>query len=150
MPARASPVSALRERTVQSFVSPATLSRTTTSCPLSMAASMTEALAAALPNARTVVVGGSHLIDPAGPEILAFVEQVLENGTGERAACQCGPPPGDEQDRPGRGAAVAGAGRHGRRVRGPLRRRARRRRPDRAGGDRRPAAAGRRGAAGEV
>jgi len=40
----------------------------------------TEALAAALPNARTVVVGGGHLIDPAGPEILAFVERVLEHG----------------------------------------------------------------------
>ena len=39
----------------------------------------TEALAAALPNARTVVVGGGHLIDPAGPEILAFVERVLEH-----------------------------------------------------------------------
>jgi esterase len=38
----------------------------------------TEALAAVLPNARTVVVGGGHLIDPAAPEILAFVERVLE------------------------------------------------------------------------
>jgi esterase len=38
----------------------------------------TEALAAALPNARTVVVAGGHLIDPAGPEILAFVEQALD------------------------------------------------------------------------
>ena len=37
----------------------------------------TEALASVLPNARTVLVGGGHLIDPAGPEILAFVEDVL-------------------------------------------------------------------------
>ena len=42
----------------------------------------TQALAAALPNARTMVVGGGHLIDPAGPEILAFVERALaEYGT---------------------------------------------------------------------
>jgi esterase len=39
----------------------------------------TEALAAALSNARTVIVDGGHLIDPAGPQILAFVEQVLEH-----------------------------------------------------------------------
>jgi pimeloyl-ACP methyl ester carboxylesterase len=39
----------------------------------------TEALAAALSNARTVVVDGGHLIDPAGPEIVAFVERVLEH-----------------------------------------------------------------------
>jgi esterase len=37
----------------------------------------TEALAKALPNARTSVVGGGHLIDPSGPEVLAFVEEVL-------------------------------------------------------------------------
>jgi esterase len=37
----------------------------------------TEALAAALPNARTVVVGGGHLIDPAAPPVLAFIEDVL-------------------------------------------------------------------------
>jgi esterase len=36
-----------------------------------------EALAAALPNARTALVGGGHLIDPAAPEVLAFVEEVL-------------------------------------------------------------------------
>jgi esterase len=39
----------------------------------------TEALAAALANARTLVVDGGHLIDPAGPEILAFVVRVLEH-----------------------------------------------------------------------
>jgi len=32
-----------------------------------------EALAAALPNATLVRVGGGHLIDPAGPEVLDFV-----------------------------------------------------------------------------
>jgi pimeloyl-ACP methyl ester carboxylesterase len=36
-----------------------------------------EALAAALPNARKALVGGGHLIDPAAPEVLAFIEEVL-------------------------------------------------------------------------
>jgi esterase len=36
-----------------------------------------EALAAALPNARSALVGGGHLIDPAAPEVLAFIEEVL-------------------------------------------------------------------------
>jgi esterase len=36
------------------------------------------ALAAAIPNARTAKVGGGHLIDPAGPDVLAFLEEVLE------------------------------------------------------------------------
>jgi esterase len=36
------------------------------------------ALAAAIPNARTAKVGGGHLIHPAGPDVLAFVEEVLE------------------------------------------------------------------------
>ena len=35
----------------------------------------TEALARVLPNARLQVVEGGHLIDPAGPAILAFVEE---------------------------------------------------------------------------
>lgn len=39
---------------------------------------MTEAMAAALPDARTVLVAGGHLVDPAAPEVLAFVEEVLE------------------------------------------------------------------------
>jgi pimeloyl-ACP methyl ester carboxylesterase len=37
------------------------------------------ALADALPNARAVLVGGGHLIDPAAPEVLAFVEQALRD-----------------------------------------------------------------------
>ena len=37
-----------------------------------------EALADAIPNARLALVGGGHLIDPAAPEVLAFVEDVLE------------------------------------------------------------------------
>jgi pimeloyl-ACP methyl ester carboxylesterase len=41
---------------------------------------MTEAMAAALPDARTAMVAGGHLIDPAAPEVLAFVEEVLERG----------------------------------------------------------------------
>jgi esterase len=36
-----------------------------------------DALAAALPHARRAQVGGGHLVDPAGPEVLAFLEQVL-------------------------------------------------------------------------
>jgi pimeloyl-ACP methyl ester carboxylesterase len=36
-----------------------------------------EALAEALPNARTALVGGGHLIDPAAPQVLAFIEEVL-------------------------------------------------------------------------
>jgi esterase len=38
---------------------------------------MSEAMAAALPNARTATVAGGHLINPAAPEVLAFVEEVL-------------------------------------------------------------------------
>jgi esterase len=38
-----------------------------------------EALAHALPNARTALVGGGHFIDPAGPEVIAFIEEVLES-----------------------------------------------------------------------
>jgi esterase len=39
----------------------------------------TEALAGALPNARIARVGGGHLIDPAAPAVLAFIEEVLES-----------------------------------------------------------------------
>jgi esterase len=38
-----------------------------------------EALAGALPNARIARVSGGHLIDPAAPEVLAFIEDVLES-----------------------------------------------------------------------
>ena len=37
----------------------------------------TERMAAALPNARLVVVPGGHLVDPAAPEVLAFVAEIL-------------------------------------------------------------------------
>jgi pimeloyl-ACP methyl ester carboxylesterase len=37
---------------------------------------MTEAMAAVLPNARTSLVGGGHLIDPAAPEVLTFIREV--------------------------------------------------------------------------
>jgi hypothetical protein len=40
----------------------------------------TEAMAGALPDARTALVSGGHLIDPAAPQVLAFVEEVLERG----------------------------------------------------------------------
>jgi len=38
-----------------------------------------EALAHAIPHARTAPVGGGHLIDPAGPEVIAFIKQELES-----------------------------------------------------------------------
>jgi esterase len=38
---------------------------------------MTAAMAGVLPNARTALVAGGHLIDPAAPEVLAFIEEVL-------------------------------------------------------------------------
>jgi esterase len=41
---------------------------------------MTEAMAGALPNARTALVAGGHLIDPAAHQVLAFVEEVLKCG----------------------------------------------------------------------
>jgi pimeloyl-ACP methyl ester carboxylesterase len=39
---------------------------------------MTDAMAQAIPNARLVHVGGGHLIDPAAPDVRAFVAEVLE------------------------------------------------------------------------
>jgi hypothetical protein len=39
---------------------------------------MTEAMPDALPDSRTALVAGGHLIDPAAPEVLAFVEEQLE------------------------------------------------------------------------
>lgn len=41
-----------------------------------------EALAAALPNALTVMLEGGHIIDPAAPEVLAFIGAVLSEGKG--------------------------------------------------------------------
>jgi esterase len=40
---------------------------------------MTEAMAEAFPSPRLVRVGGGHMIDPATPEVLAFIEEVLES-----------------------------------------------------------------------
>ena len=39
-----------------------------------------EALAGALPDARTELVGGDHLIDPASPVVIAFIGEVLGTG----------------------------------------------------------------------
>jgi pimeloyl-ACP methyl ester carboxylesterase len=39
----------------------------------------TEALEDALPNARLSLICGGHMIDPAAPEVLAFVEEILES-----------------------------------------------------------------------
>ena len=36
-----------------------------------------DALAAALPNARIALVAGGHLIDPAAPEVLSFVDEIV-------------------------------------------------------------------------
>jgi pimeloyl-ACP methyl ester carboxylesterase len=41
---------------------------------------MTEKMAEVLPDARLVRIGGGHLIDPAGAEVLAFIGEVLEAG----------------------------------------------------------------------
>ena len=40
---------------------------------------MTEAMADALPHARTAQIAGGHLVDPAAPEVLAFLEELLES-----------------------------------------------------------------------
>jgi hypothetical protein len=40
---------------------------------------MTAAMSGALPHARTALVGGGHLVDPAAPEVLAFLEELLES-----------------------------------------------------------------------
>jgi pimeloyl-ACP methyl ester carboxylesterase len=37
-----------------------------------------EALAAAIPHARSVRVGGDHAIDPAGPDVAAFVDELVQ------------------------------------------------------------------------
>jgi pimeloyl-ACP methyl ester carboxylesterase len=36
-----------------------------------------EAIAHALPNSRSVPVAGGHIIDPAAPEVIAFIGEVL-------------------------------------------------------------------------
>jgi esterase len=41
---------------------------------------MTEAMAEMLPDARLVRIGGGHLIDPAGPDVLDFIEEVVGSG----------------------------------------------------------------------
>jgi hypothetical protein len=41
---------------------------------------MTEKMAEVLPTARLVRIGGGHLIDPAGVDVLAFIEEVFETG----------------------------------------------------------------------
>jgi len=38
---------------------------------------VTERMAAAIPNSRTILVGGGHFIDPGEPDVLTFVAQVL-------------------------------------------------------------------------
>jgi pimeloyl-ACP methyl ester carboxylesterase len=38
---------------------------------------VTERMAAAIPDSRTMLVGGGHFIDPGEPDVLKFVSQVL-------------------------------------------------------------------------
>jgi esterase len=38
-----------------------------------------DVMAEALPNARTALVGGGHLIDPAAPQVISFIEEVFES-----------------------------------------------------------------------
>jgi pimeloyl-ACP methyl ester carboxylesterase len=40
-----------------------------------------EALGRALPGARSVAVGGDHAIDPAGPQVLQFVAELVDSAT---------------------------------------------------------------------
>lgn len=55
------------------------------------------ALAAALPHARTALVRGGHLVDPAGPAVLGFIREVLAaRGAGAAAP---GRAPGSHDDR---------------------------------------------------
>ncbi len=44
-----------------------------------------KALADALPNARSVLVGGGHIIDPAAPEVLTFIGEVLGRAQADTA-----------------------------------------------------------------
>jgi pimeloyl-ACP methyl ester carboxylesterase len=57
----------------------------------------TEALAAAIPHARTVLVDGGHLVDPAGPAVLGFVREVLAAPGASAAAAGRGQ--GSDEDR---------------------------------------------------
>ena len=41
---------------------------------------MNDAMAQALPDARTALVAGGHLVNPAAREVLAFVEEVVASG----------------------------------------------------------------------
>jgi esterase len=58
------------------------------------------ALAEALPDARLSRVGGGHLIDPASPEVIAFIEEVLDaRGSRRRAAHDVSRRPGPRAGR---------------------------------------------------
>jgi pimeloyl-ACP methyl ester carboxylesterase len=43
---------------------------------------MTDAMADVLPNTRTSLVGGGHMIDPASPEVLSFISEALGTANG--------------------------------------------------------------------
>ena len=51
-----------------------------------------DALAAAIPGARLSVVDGGHLIDPAGPQVLAFIGELLERNSAGGLPTPANPP----------------------------------------------------------
>ena len=60
---------------------------------------MTEKMADALPNARLARVGGGHLIDPAGTEVLAFIGE-LRSGSSDGLVSDIEHPVEVDQERP--------------------------------------------------
>jgi hypothetical protein len=50
-------------------------------------------MADAHPNARSVLVGGGHIIDPAAPEVLTFIGEVLGRARADTASASA-PEPG--------------------------------------------------------
>ena len=51
-----------------------------------------DVFAGALPNAQTARVGGDHIIDPAAPQVIAFVKEVLERASRESECLEPVPP----------------------------------------------------------
>ena len=49
---------------------------------------MTNLVAAAIPGARVEWVEGGHLIDPAHPAVLAFVDELLDRAAATSAAVE--------------------------------------------------------------
>lgn len=49
-----------------------------------------DVFAGGLPDVRTELVGGDHIIDPAAPEVIAFVEEALDHPNAELRHPACG------------------------------------------------------------